>query len=601
MSHFQTREHIDDQYKWDPEEIFHDEKAWKRSADRVQSRLIGLCTDDITRNPATLAETLDTFFDIKAEFERVDVYATLHSLLDTTDERAQERSGRVDNLRSSLEASRSRIETAIQRTDAERIETMLAESKALSQYGQYLSNLTCQAEHTANTAVEVAISTLTPALGGNQTYETLLNADLSFPSLEKPNGEQVDMTLNNREALLRSHDRPFRQTVHEQFYDTLNEYRHTIAATFDKHVETAVRTADIRDYDSSLEAALDAENVPVEVYKTLTEVISTNLSPLHEHLQYKRKRLGVDVLRPWDLNVRLVDEDATVPYERAKELVVEAVAPLGEAYQSRLARGFESGWVDVYETSTKTDGAGTIPAYSTKPYIFLNYQNDVNWLFGLAHEAGHAMHAALTSETQPTVYGESDWFISEVPSTVMEALLVHHILETVEDAALHRTVLDMWLERFRDLLYRRTRYAICEQQMHSHVGDGGRLTADRLDRFIIDGWARFNAPVNVDERIAGEWMQAKYLNMWMPFYVYQYATGFSAALSLVTAIHEEWDGGSSGEMANRYLHFLRSGSSEYPLSLLSGMGVDLRSVKPFKQAVNSYHDALAEYTVLNQQ
>ncbi|WP_248909998.1 M3 family oligoendopeptidase [Halocatena marina] len=600
MSHFQTREHIADQHKWNPEAIFHDEKTWERAADRVQSRLTDLCTDDITRNPATLAETLDTFFDIKAEFERVDVYATLHSLIDTTDERAQERSGRVDDLRSTLETNRSSIETAIQRTNAERIETMLAESEALSQYGQYLCNLTCQAEHTADAAAEAVISTLTPVLGGNQTYETLLNADLSFPSLEKPNGEQVDITLNNRETLLRSHDRPFRQTVHEQFYDTLNEYRHTIAATFDKHVETAVRTADIRGYDSSLAAALAAENVPAEVYKTLIEVISTNLDPLHEHLQYKRKRLGVDVLRPWDLNVRLVAEDATVPYERAKELVVEAVAPLGEAYQSRLARGFESGWVDVYETSSKIAGAGTIPAYSTEPYIFLNYQNDVNWLFGLAHEAGHAMHAALTSETQPIVYGEFDWFISEVPSTVMEALLVHHILETVEDTALHRTVLDMWLERFRDLLYRRTRYAICEQQMHSHVGDGGQLTPDRLDQFITDGWARINAPVSVDERIAGEWMQAKYLNMWMPFYVYQYATGFSAALSLVTAIREEWDGGSSGEMASRYLHFLRSGSSEYPLALLSEIGVDLRSKKPFEQAVNAYHDALAEYTVLDQ-
>lgn len=209
------------------------------------------------------------------------------------------------------------------------------------------------------------------------------------------------------------------------------------------------------------------------------------------------------------------------------------------------------------------------------------------------------MHAALTRESQPIVYGDFDWFISEVPSTLMEALLAQHILKTSDDSSLCRAVLDMWLERFRDLLYRRTRYAVCERQMHEYVGDGGELTAQRLDQFITDGWQQFNAPVKLDDRIAGEWMQAKYLNMWMPFYVYQYATGFSAVLSLTTDIRDEWDGKTSGDVTDRYLRFLRSGSSDYPLTLLADAGVDLRSEQPFKQAIDAYSAALAEYATVN--
>lgn len=598
MSYIQAREDIDDKYKWNPGVIFQEETAWERAADRVQSRLNALRTEDVTRSPENLVETLDEFFDINAEFERIEVYASLRAWIDTTDERAQERSGRVADLRSKLQTVRSTIETNVQRTGAARIETMLAESDALSQYDHYLRDLLRQAEHTAKPPVEEAFSMLAPALGGHQIYETLLNADLSFPTVEKPDNEHVELTLNNRETHLRSPNRAFRRTVHEQFYETLDGYRYTIASTFDQHVEAAVRKAELRGYDSSLEAALDTENIPIEVYATLIEILSDNLDPLHKHLQYKQDRLGVETLRPWDLHVRLTDNDPAVPYEKAKDLVVEAVAPLGEEYQSWLADGLAARWVDVYETPNKMSGAGTFPAHSTEPYILLNYQDDVNWLFGLAHEAGHAMHAAITSESQPIVYGHSNWFMSEVPSALMEALLAHHILKTADDSSLRRAVLDMWLERFRDLLYRRTRYAVCERQMHEHVSDGGELTAQRLDQFITDGWQQFNAPVELDGHIAGEWMHAKYLNMWKPFYVYQYAIGFSIALSLATDIRDEGNGPEVGDAAERYLRLLRRGSSDYPLDLLIDAGVDLRTEEPFRQAVDAYHETLAEYKAL---
>lgn len=593
-----TRTEIDHSHKWNPNTLFATETAWKQAAEQVSTRLDELGTEDVTKNATTLTETLTAYFDLWSAFERLNVYASLRTCLNTTDEHAQELSGQASMLEARLKTARSTIESQVQQTDVERIEELLAQSGPLDRYEQYLRDLLRRAEHTGTPAVEEALSTLDPATGGNGLYQTLQNADLSFPEVENPEGDVVDLTLNTYQIHLRSSDRAFRRTVHEHFYDTLAAYRHTIAGIFNQHVETAVRTAALRDYESSLVGALDDEDVSVTVYEMLTDTILDNLDPLHDHLQLKRDRLGVETLQPWDTETQLIDTEPTIPYETAKTLVVDAVAPLGEAYQSRLAEGLESGWIDVYETPTKTAGAFTIPAYSTQPFVLLNYHEDVNSLFALAHEMGHAMHAALASESQPMVYGYFDWFVSEIPSTLLQTLLVTHILETSDDAALCRAVLDGWLECFRDLLYRRTRYAVCERRMHDHIAAGEQLTANRLDRCITDGWETFNAPVTLDERTPSEWMHTDYLIMTKPFYVYQYATGFSAALALARDIHEEWDSTSSepSDAAERYLRFLRRGSSDYPLDLLAEAGVDLTTATPIERAIDAYRDALTETT-----
>lgn len=594
-----TRTDIDQSHKWTPETLFSDEVEFEQAAERVSSRLDTLCTEDVTASSEALAETLDVYFELWIAFEQVNVYASLRTCVDTTDERARELSGRASALEARLKTARSEIESQIRQAGAERIEELLARSDALTRYEHYLRDLRRRADHTGTQPVESALSTLAPVIGGNNLYHTLHNADLSFPTVEQPDGEEATLTLNTRQAFLRSSDREFRQNVYERFYDTLAKYRHTLAAIFNQHVESAVRTAELRGYDSSLVAALDEENVPVDVYETLTDTVQDDLDPLHEHLRRKRERHGLNTLRPWDTQVKLVDSEPTIPYETAKELLIESVAPLGETYQSWMARGLESGWVDVYETPNKTSGAFTIPAYGTQPFVLLNYHGDVNGLFALAHEMGHAIHAELASDSQPMVYGYFDWFVSEIPSTLTQALLVYHMLETVEDYTLRRAVLDGWLECFRDLLYRRTRYAICERRMHEHVANGEQLTTERLDRCLIDGWKTFNTPVtlddNTDDQAAWEWMHTDYLVMNRPFYVYQYATGFSAALVLAADIREEWDESNEpGAATERYLRFLRRGSSDYPLDLLADAGVDLTTAGPIERAIDAYRDALAE-------
>jgi oligoendopeptidase F len=594
-----TRTDINQSYKWNSDTLFATDTEWTQAAEQVSTRLDNLQTEDVTTSAETLAETLDGYFELWVAFERVNVYASLRMCIDTTDQRAQEQSGRASSLESQLKTARSTIESEIQQADRERIEDLLAQSEALDRYEQYLRDLLRRAEHTGTMEIEMTLSTLDPATGGNDVYQTLRNTDLSFPDIEHPDGDTRELTLNTHQMLLRSSNRDFRRTVHKHFYDSVAAYRHTIAAIFNQHVETAVRTAELRGDESSLVSALDEENVPVTVYKMLTDTVQENLDPLHDHLQLKRDRLGVKTLQPWDTEVQLVDAAPMIPYDEAKTLLVDAVAPLGKAYQSRLARGLESNWVDVYETQNKTSGAFTIPAYGTQPFVLLNYHKDIDSLLTLAHEMGHAMHADLASETQPMVYGYFDWFVSEIPSTLMQTLLVQHILDTADDALFRNAVLDGWLECFRDLLYRRTRYAVCERRMHDHVANGERLTADRLDQCITEGWKTFNAPVEFDDgRTAGEWMHTGYLIMDKPFYVYQYATGFSAALTLAADIREEWTrnglSSSPGDTAEHYLRFLRRGSSDYPLDLLADVGVDLTTSEPIERAIDMYRDTLAE-------
>lgn len=594
MTRPRDRATIEQSHKWNPAELFPDEEAWERAADRVDDSLTDLEPDGVTSDAETLADALEAYFERRIAFERLSVYASLRTSVDATDERARELSGRASDLETGFDAVRSRIESEIQGTERDEIERLLAESERLARYEHYLEDLLRRAERTAEPAVEAALAALGPALSGSDRYATILNADFSPPTVERPDGEPVEVTLDGRSRHLRDPDRAFRRAVHDSFHDAISEHRHAIAGTFEDHVEAAVRTARLRGYDSSLEAALDGENVPIGVYSTLTETVRNRLGPLHEHLRRKREHLGVEHLRPWDVEVRLADAAPTVPYEDAKGYVVEAVAPLGAGFQSRLARGLESGWVDVYETPGKTAGAFAIPAYGTHPWVLLNYGNDVASLFALAHEAGHAMHAELASESQPMVYGYFDRFVSEIPSTLVQALLAAHLREA-DDPALRRAVRAAWLECLRGLVYRRTRWAICERRIHRHVEDGERLTAARLDRCVLDGWREFYAPVELDDRIAREWTYARHLNAFdEPFFVYGYATGVSAALVLAERLREEAREGGPGRTAERYRRFLRAGSSAYPLDLVADAGVDLASPEPVDRAVDAYRELLAE-------
>jgi len=420
----------------------------------------------------------------------------------------------------------------------------------------------------------------------------LTNADMTFPAVEGPDGGERRITLSNFTKLQKHPDRAFRRRSYEAFYDEWSEYRNSVATAYKNSVKSDRKLADARHYGSARAAALDGPNVPVDVYETLVETVEDNLEVLHRHAELKRDALGVDELRMWDLYAPIADgESPELEYDRAKEYVIDAVAPLGDAYRDRMAEGLESRWVDVYETANKQSGAYSGGTYDSQPYILLNYQEDIASMYTLAHELGHSMHSELTSEEQPYVYSGYEIFVAEVASTVNEALLTRHLLETVEDERFRRHVLDEYLERFRSTLFRQTMFADFEHRAHELDAEGEALTPDRLDELYRGLKSAYYEPAELDDRIAGEWMRIPHF--YRAYYVYQYATGISAANAIVDRITAEGE-----PAAADYREFLRSGSRAYPLELLETAGIDMSTSEPVEAAIDAYDAMVSEFASL---
>jgi oligoendopeptidase F len=593
MSALPDRSEVDDEHTWDLDDIYATDEDWERAYEAVENGIDDLTAYEgrLLEDGETLHEALQTRDDLMRRLGTVHAYARMRSDEDTTDETYQEISGRADTLAAQVRSAASFIDPELQR-DPDRVRDLLETTPELDTYEHYLDDVLRVAEHTRSGEVEALLADLSDVTDApGEIYRMLANADMTFPTVEDSDGEAVEITTNNFTRLQRDPDRDFRQRVYEAFYDRWTDVKNTVATSYAKSVRTDVRLAEIRDYDSAVAAALDGSNIPVDVYDTLLETVRGRLAPLHRHAELKGEHVGADEVRMWDLYVPLTETEYEMPYAEAREHVVEALAPLGEDYQQRVREGLDGGWVDVYETAGKRSGAYSGGTYDTDPYILMNYQDDVASMYTLAHELGHSLHTQLRSESQPYVYGGTDIFVAEVASTVNEALLTRHLVEHADDDRLRRHALNEQLERFRSTLYRQTMFAAFERAAHEHVEADGALTAGWLDEQYHDLKTEFYAPATADERIGREWMRIPHF--YRAFYVYQYATGLSAAVALSEAIQTE------GEPArDRYLEMLRRGDSAYPLALLADAGVDMTDSAPIETALDRYDAALDEMAAL---
>jgi oligoendopeptidase F len=590
------REEIDERYRWDLGSLFESDEAWAEAFETARGRLDDLRAYEgrATEDAATLRDLLDTHESVMRQVSDVAAYARMRRDEDTRDGEAQAMATRAQSLSSEAASAASFVEPELQDLDDEAVRSMVEAEPALAEYEHYFDDVLRMKPHTRSAEVETLLAELGEVTGApGEVYNMLANADMEFPAVDGPDGEERRITLNNFTTLQKEPDRGFRRRVYEAFYDEWETVRNAVGTAYRKTVKTDEKLATARHYDTAREAALDGPNIPVEVYDTLVETVRGNLDLLHRHADLKRAALGVDELRMWDLYVPLVREESPdLPYEEAREYVTAAVGPLGEAYQSRLAEGLDSRWVDVYETAGKQSGAYSGGTYDSQPYILLNYQDDVESMFTLAHELGHSMHSELASEAQPYVYADYEIFIAEIASTVNETLLTHHLLETVDDERLRRHVLNEYLERFRSTLFRQTMFAEFEARTHGLSADGEALTADRLDDLYRELKADYYEPAAIDDRIAREWMRIPHF--YRAFYVFQYATGISAAVALVESIREEGQ-----PAAERYREFLRSGSRGYPLELLGEAGVDMTDATPVQSALDVYGSYLDEFERLS--
>jgi oligoendopeptidase F len=592
MSTVPERSELAEQHKWALESIFESDEAWQAQFETISDRIDELTAYEgrVTESPETLRELLELREEIMREVSQLAVYANLRASEDTRNQEYQALSGKAQALSSEASSATSYIEPELQELSEEDIEAFVDAEPELADYDQFFDDVLRAKPHTRSAEIEELLAELGEVTSSpSEIYSMLADADMTFPTVEDPDGDEIEISQGNFTKLLKHEDREFRKLVHEEYYDEWEAVRNTVGTSLKKQVRKDVKVARARNYDTAREAALDGPNVPVDVYNTLVDTVRDNLPKLHRHAELKQESLGVEELQPWDLYMSLTGEEGPdVEYEQAKSWIIEAVEPLGEAYQQRMAEGLESRWVDVYENRGKRSGAFSSGTYDTQPFILMNYQDDISSMFTLAHELGHSMHSELSAEAQPWHDAGYEIFVAEVASTVNETLLTHHLLETVDDDELRLHVLDEYLERFRSTLFRQTMFAEFEQSIHERAENDEPLTPDVFDELYGDLKSSYYEPAAVDDHIQREWQRIPHF--YYNFYVYQYATGISAAVAIVEGIRQ--DGEAGEEAAAAYREMLRAGGGVYPIEALELAGIDMTTPGPIESALSVYGDYL---------
>ncbi|MFO7172110.1 MAG: oligoendopeptidase F [Bacillota bacterium] len=586
------REEIPEQYRWDLERIFPSDEAWEQEYQAVEGLIPRLqeYQGTLAQSGARLLECLRLRDEIGQRVETLYAYASMRKDEDNTVARYQALHDRAVGLYSRATAAMAFIRPEILAIPDDRLELFLAEEPGLAIYRFHLEDIRREREHVRSPEVEALLAQAaeiaqSPAI----IFSMLDNADMKFPTVRDEEGNEVELTKGRYLRLMESQDRRVRRDAFMALYGTYRKYVNTLAASLAASVKKDVFYARARNYRSSLEAALFRDNIPVSVYHNLIATVRKNLPALHRYMAVRKRLLGVDELHMYDIYVPLVKGvDRKIPYEEAAETVAAALAPLGEEYVSALREGLRSRWIDVYETAGKTSGAYSGGAYTTAPYILLNYQENVDSMYTLAHELGHSMHSYFTRRTQPYVYGDYTIFVAEVASTLNEALLTEYLLQHTDDPQLRRYIVNHQVETIRTTLFRQTMFAEFELAIHERVERGEALTAESLCALYKELNVAYHGPeMVVDEEIALEW--ARIPHFYRAFYVYQYATGISAAMALARQILSE-----GRPAVERYLEFLRSGSSDYSIDLLRRAGVDMTSPEPVQAAIDHFSRLVEE-------
>lgn len=578
--------------KWRLEDIYPTDAAWEQDVQKAKK-----LSDELAAKKGTLSQSAQHLLDaltlqdeLLKTLDQVYVYARMRRDEDNANSTYQGLTDRATVLSTQVYGSTSYIQPEILDIPTEELESWINQNSGLAHYRILLNEITRFKPHTLSSEEEELLANMSElASAPSKIYGMLNNADIKFPMIKDENGEEVELTKGRYTQFMESKDRRVRKEAFEALYSTYGKFRNTIAAALTSSVKADVFYARTRKYPSALYSALFADNVDVSVYDNLIATIREHLPLMHRYIALRKKALGVDELHMYDLYVPIVPEvDMKIPYDEAVQTIKEALHPLGDDYGKVLGEGFTNGWIDVHENEGKTSGAYSWGAYTTHPFVLMNYQDNVNNMFTLAHEMGHALHSYYSNKNQPYTYADYKIFVAEVASTLNEALLMDHLLKTTTDKQKRMYLINYYLEQFRGTVFRQTMFAEFEKIIHAKEEEGEPLTADRLNELYRELNVAYHGPeMVIDKEIDLEWERIPHF--YRHFYVYKYATGFSAATSLSKQILEE------GEPAvNRYLQFLKGGSSDYPLNLLKGAGVDMTSPEPIREALAVFKELLEE-------
>ena len=576
---------------WALEDLYATDADWEKALARMQARMPELSEFEgkLAQNGQTLCAFLALLEELDTQAESLGNYAMRRGDQDTRDANYQAMNGKFISAVTELSAGLSFATPEIMAIPEESLEGFYADCPRLERYRRYLTDQRRKKAHTLSAAEERLLAAAAEMAGApDSIYSSLLNADLTYPDALDSEGKPHSLSQSTFVPLEESGDRVLRKSAYENLYHTLNGMRNTAAGLLDAQNKQQKFYATARKYSSAREAALDGTNVPLSVYDNLIEAVHRNLDKMHRYVRLRKKLLGVDQLHFYDIYTPLVqDLNKSIPYEQAKQTVYDALHPLGEDYRKILQEGFDNRWIDVYENRGKRTGAYSAGT-KVHPYVLLNYTGSLDSEFTLAHEMGHALHSYLSNKHQNPIDSDYVIFVAEVASTCNEALLMEYLLKRTRDKKERAYLINYFLDQFKGTIYRQVMFAEFEKTIGQMVDAGQTLTADVLCaeyRRLAELY--YGPDMEVDEEIAIEW--ARIPHFYYDYYVFQYATGYAAAIALSRRILSE------GEPAVKdYLGFLSGGCSKSPIDLLKGAGVDMTGPQPVNDALALFGELLDE-------
>lgn len=592
-----AREQIDKKYMWNIEAMISDESTIYQELEDIKAQAAAYAEEfsgHLTESADMLLKAYRQRDSIWRKLENIYVYARMRRDENNADSSYQAMSDKCGAVIAAVSASTSFFTPELLKASDDVILEYIEQKEELKEYEFAIKDTLRQKEHVLTEAEEnimAQMSEITKAT--NDIFTLLNNADIKFASIKDEDGDEVSVTHGNYIKFMESHDRNVRKAAYNAMYDSYKELINTIATTYNYNTKTDVVSARIRKYDSARAAALSGDNIPGKVYDNLVSTVNDNLPSLHRYTELRKKLLGVDRLYMYDMYVPLIELPKTaIPYEEALDMMREGLAPLGKEYISKMNTGLDEGWVDVYENKGKTSGAYSFGSYDSFPYILLNYTDTLKDVFTVVHEMGHSMHSRYTRDAQPYIYGSHSIFTAEVASTVNESLLMQHLLSRDNDTEMKKYLLNLHLEEFRTTLFRQTMFAEFEDLTHKAIESGRVLTAEWMcEEYEALNAKYYGSAVEKDDTIKYEW--ARIPHFYNAFYVYKYATGYSAATAISSKILSE-----GKAAADSYIEFLKTGESDYPIELLKIAGVDMSRPEPVENAMSAFNSLLDEFESL---
>ena len=593
-----SREEIPMEDKWATEDMYPSDEAWEQELASLSGE-----KDTLVSYAGRLGESGETLYEYLYNMEQVNArgellanYCMRKSDEDTRNAKYLAMKGKFMSAVVALEAACSFETPEIMAISDETLDGFYAACPKLERYRRYLNNARRMKEHTLSAAEEKLLASAGEISGTpSNVYGAFGNADMKYPAAVDANGNQHPLSHGTFVSLEESSDRVLRQSAYENLYSTLGNFKNTAAALLNGQNKQLKFFAEARKYPNAFEASLNRTQVPTSVYLNLIEAVHQNLDKMHRYVKLRKKLLGVDELHFYDIYTPLLqDVDKKIPFAEAKQTVYDALYPLGDDYRAILKEGFENRWIDVYENEGKRSGAYSAGA-SVHPYVLLNYSGTLDSQFTLAHEMGHALHSYLSNKYQNPVDADYVIFVAEVASTCNEALLMEYLLSKTTDKKERAYLINHFLDQFKGTLYRQTMFAEFELNIGRMVSEGQTLTAQTLcAEYKRLNELYYGPDMVVDDYIAMEW--ARIPHFYYNYYVFQYATGYSAAIALSRKILAE------GESAVKdYLGFLSGGCSKTPIDLLKGAGVDMTSPEPVNQALELFGKLLDEMEELTRE